>query len=96
MRTSPENAGGPHSQRVARTPRITQEWIAEVYPTKAKRQAYMERNYVPDVDLKFSSFLEFYRARRELMLDALRRMLDVHPSSAPSAPGVSVAHTAAN
>jgi hypothetical protein len=57
------------------------KWLAKTYPGSAKRQAYMDRNHIPDVGLAFSDFLEFYEERRKLLLAALYAVLDVYPES---------------
>lgn len=52
-----------------------QEWIEQAYPDEAGRQAYMERHLIPDVELSFANFREFYEKRRQLMLTELKRIV---------------------
>lgn len=61
------------------------EWLADRYPTEKERQLYRERHYIPDVDLSFASFPEFFRQRRALMLEQLRRIVGME---APAPVGV--------
>jgi uncharacterized protein with ParB-like and HNH nuclease domain len=42
-------------------------WLEETYPDYQSRAAYMERNYIPNVDLDLENFMEFFAARTELM-----------------------------
>lgn len=51
-------------------------WLASRYPGEAERAAYRERHLIPDVDLSFGNFREFYERRRALMLDRLRALVE--------------------
>jgi hypothetical protein len=52
------------------------DWLNETLKNKQSRQAFMDRNYIPeDVDLLFDNFPEFYDERRKLMFDALSKLL---------------------
>jgi uncharacterized protein with ParB-like and HNH nuclease domain len=51
------------------------EWIQEQYPNKKDRQAYMERHYIPDVDLSLGNFKEFLEEREKLILAAFKNLL---------------------
>lgn len=61
------------------------DWLREKYSDPEKRRNYMERNYIPDTDAALTGFREFYDARRELMLRALRKKLGVSPEATASA-----------
>lgn len=50
-------------------------WINEVYPNKMDRKAYMERNYIPDVDLSLDNFQEFIEERQKLIVSAFKKLL---------------------
>ncbi len=50
-------------------------WIKEKYPNKDDRKAYMERNYIPDVDLSLENFKEFIKERKKLILSAFKKLL---------------------
>lgn len=43
------------------------EWLFKMYPNKQTREAYMERQFIPDVDLSFTNFEEFLVERKKLM-----------------------------
>lgn len=42
-------------------------WIDHKYPEENQRKAYMEKNFIPDVDFSFDNFEEFIIRREELM-----------------------------
>jgi len=50
-------------------------WIKEKYPNKDDRNAYMKRNYIPDVDLSLESFKEFIEEREKLIVSAFKNLL---------------------
>ncbi len=51
------------------------KWIEEEYPDEDERRDYMKKNYIPDVDYSFTNFEEFFTARKELILKALKKEL---------------------
>lgn len=50
-------------------------WIKEKYPNKDDRKTYMERNYIPDVDLSLENFKEFIEEREKLIMTAFKKLL---------------------
>ncbi len=50
-------------------------WIKKKYPNKDDRKAYMERNYIPDIDLSFDNFKEFIIEREKLIVSAFEKLL---------------------
>ncbi|HNC85507.1 MAG TPA: hypothetical protein PLT95_01195, partial [Agitococcus sp.] len=50
-------------------------WIKERYPDKKERKLYMERNYIPDVDLSLENFKEFFLEREKLIVAAFNALL---------------------
>lgn len=50
-------------------------WIEEKYPNKKDRKAYMERNYIPDIDLSLENFPEFIEEREKLIVSAFKKLL---------------------
>jgi len=51
-------------------------WLRETYKTKATRDAFTDRNYIPDdVDLELDNFREFFDERKQKMLGALIKLL---------------------
>jgi uncharacterized protein with ParB-like and HNH nuclease domain len=51
-------------------------WLKETFKNKQGREAFMDRNYIPDdVDLDFDNFREFFDERRQRMFDALSKLL---------------------
>lgn len=51
------------------------DWLTETYPKLADRRVYMERNYIPDVELSLENFATFIKKRQELMLNAFKKLL---------------------
>lgn len=49
-------------------------WLEEKYPDKASRLAYMERHYIPDVDLSLGNFRQFFEAREKLLVKAFKKL----------------------
>lgn len=52
-----------------------QEWLFETYPNLQARQDYMEKNYIPDVDLSLTNFDGFFEKRTELMREKFKSLL---------------------
>lgn len=50
-------------------------WLEETYPDPQVRTAYMERHYIPDVDLSLGNFEEFITKRKELLTAAFKKLL---------------------
>lgn len=50
-------------------------WIKDKYPNKKDRKAYMERNYIPDIDLSLENFEEFIEEREKLIVSAFKKLL---------------------
>lgn len=58
--------------------KLFEVWLESRYPADDERRQYLERQYIPNgVDLSLVGFRDFYLARRELMIDALARVLMV-------------------
>jgi hypothetical protein len=50
-------------------------WIKEKYPNKSDRKAYMERHYIPDIDLTLDNFPQFIEERKKLIISAFKKLL---------------------
>jgi len=50
-------------------------WIKEKYPNKDDRKIYMQRNYIPDIDLSLGNFKEFIEEREKLLVSAFKKLL---------------------
>lgn len=55
-------------------------WIKEKYPLEADRVAYMERHYIPDIDLTLENFREFIHAREKLLIAKFNTLLKRKPT----------------
>lgn len=51
------------------------QWLFEKYPDPQSRKSYMEKNYIPDVDLSLENFDKFFEERTELMTTRFREIL---------------------
>lgn len=51
------------------------EWLEETYPDPLARRAYMERHYIPDVDLSLDNFGQFIEERTKLMTAKFQSLL---------------------
>jgi len=52
-----------------------QEWLFQTFPNPQARHDYMEKNYIPDVDLSLTNFDDFFEKRTELMRDKFKNLL---------------------
>ena len=50
-------------------------WIKEKYPNNNNRKMYMERHYIPDIDLSLGNFREFIEERQKLIVSAFKNLL---------------------
>jgi hypothetical protein len=53
------------------------EWLKRTCNSPEARSSYMNRHFIPDMDLSFSNFMEFVKQRKALLADELRRILNV-------------------
>lgn len=51
------------------------KWIKEQYPDKKDREAYMNKHYIPDIDLSLDNFQEFIKEREKLIVAAFKQLL---------------------
>lgn len=50
-------------------------WIKEKYPDKNSRKSYMERNYIPNIDLSLRNFKEFIVEREKLISETFKKLV---------------------
>lgn len=53
------------------------EWIVKTYPDLSKRKDYMDKHYIPNIDLSISNFDNFIEQRRQLFINQLTSLLTV-------------------
>jgi len=53
------------------------EWIAKKYPDQSKRNDYMDKHYIPNIDLKVLNYDNFIVQRRQLLIGQLTSLLTV-------------------
>jgi uncharacterized protein with ParB-like and HNH nuclease domain len=51
------------------------EWISQKYPNPQARKDYMEKNYIPDVELSLENFDVFFEERTKLMTEKFKELL---------------------
>lgn len=51
------------------------DWLNENYRNLEKRKDYMSRHYIPDVDLSFVNFQEFFEERKKILIKTLKKEL---------------------
>jgi uncharacterized protein with ParB-like and HNH nuclease domain len=51
------------------------DWIKERYPYNKDMKSYMERHYIPDVDLSLGNFKQFIEERKKLVSMAFKKLL---------------------
>lgn len=56
------------------------DWLESTYPNEQSWRDYMKRHMIPDVDLDFKNFEEFFNKRNELILNKLESLLLDHKS----------------
>lgn len=53
-------------------------WLSEMYPNLADKNSFLMQNHIKsDMPLEFTHFVEFYDDRRNMLKDALKRVLNV-------------------
>jgi uncharacterized protein with ParB-like and HNH nuclease domain len=52
------------------------EWLYSNFPDKKERASYMEKHYIPNVDLSFDNFEVFIKERKQLIIKRLTTILD--------------------
>ena len=50
-------------------------WIVEKYPNSKDREAYMERHYIPTIDLSLGNFRQFIEERKKLLVTAFKNLV---------------------
>lgn len=53
------------------------EWIAKIYPDQSKRNVYMDKHYIPNINLDLANFDIFLEQRRQLLINKLASILTV-------------------
>ncbi|MGC5328191.1 GmrSD restriction endonuclease domain-containing protein [Brevibacillus sp. SYSU BS000544] len=53
------------------------EWIVKTYPDLSKSKDYMEKHYIPNIDLKLTNSDNFIEQRRQLFISQLTSILTV-------------------
>lgn len=50
-------------------------WLKEKFPNKEDRKAFMDKHYIPDIELSLENFEEFIIKRQGLIISAFKKML---------------------
>ncbi|AEI14608.1 protein of unknown function DUF262 [Flexistipes sinusarabici DSM 4947] len=50
-------------------------WLYETYPNENDRKDYMKKHLIPDVDLSFENFIEFFERREKMLKHEFQKIL---------------------
>ncbi|MGY0219000.1 DUF262 domain-containing protein [Endozoicomonadaceae bacterium StTr2] len=53
-------------------------WLHEKFPNKSDRKSYMEKHFIPDIDLTIENFREFIEKREALIVKEFKKLLNQH------------------
>lgn len=65
-------AGIPNQEKSAKEFNV---WIQDIYPIEQDRKTYMEKHYIPNVNLSLENFKEFIEERKKLIFAAFKKDL---------------------
>jgi len=51
------------------------DWLVKIYPQQKQREQFVSTHYIPDVDLDFENFIEFFEEREKLIKAEFSRIL---------------------
>ncbi|MBW2319889.1 MAG: DUF262 domain-containing protein [Deltaproteobacteria bacterium] len=51
------------------------EWLDKICRNETDRKEYMDKHFIPDVDISFDNFIEFFEEREKLIIAQLRSIL---------------------
>lgn len=54
-----------------------EEWLYKIYPDKQAKMDYMNKHYIPDIDLSFDNFENFITGRKKLLTDKFKSLLEI-------------------
>lgn len=54
------------------------KWLDEIYPESQDQNEFKKRHLIPDVELNFSNFIDFFEKREKLILKKLKSILQPH------------------
>jgi uncharacterized protein with ParB-like and HNH nuclease domain len=54
-----------------------EKWFLKTYKTEQERKDYKEKHLIPDVDLSFNNFTEFFEKREKLIIEKLKEILEL-------------------
>ena len=54
-----------------------EEWLYRTCPIEQERKDYMNKHYIPDIDLSFDNFEKFINERKKLMVNKFKSLLEL-------------------
>jgi len=66
---------GVHNQEKSDTD--FEEWLYRTHPDEQERKDYMNKHYIPDINLNFDNFETFITERKKLMADKFKSILEL-------------------
>lgn len=52
-------------------------WLNKIYPEQKKQDQYKEVHYIPNVELNFENFIEFFEEREKLLIEEFTKILSI-------------------
>lgn len=50
-------------------------WLNKIYPNPKDKKAYMQRHYIPDIELSFPNFIDFIEEREGMLKEKFKEVL---------------------
>jgi len=66
--------GQPNEEKSNKLPDL---WIKSTYPSEEERKNYMQKNYIPDIDLGIHNFEKFFDERERLIKEEFKKKISV-------------------
>jgi hypothetical protein len=66
--------GQPNEEKSNKLPDL---WMKNTYPLEDERKIYMQKNYIPDVDLGIQNFEKFFDEREKLIKEEFKKKISV-------------------
>jgi len=53
------------------------KWLEKIYPSEQERNNYKEKHFIPNVNLEFNNFIEFFEEREKLLIKKFKDILEI-------------------
>ncbi|MBO8435475.1 MAG: DUF262 domain-containing protein [Spirochaetes bacterium] len=65
------------NENESKSDKTLKQWVDDELQSGCNRESFLKSHLIPDVDLSLENFDEFYRKRKELLADKLKKLLQV-------------------